>query len=139
MASNEKSNLECSPLVLRWIAVHRVVQAEILLDKSFAPVDALSNRVTGQFEVHAAKERVMLFVDLESGRRFVEDNADSASFGPSARSLSRRKISTILVNNMIFESVATMLDFCILDGFSIFSGSTSCSHDGLSAVRFFPM
>ena len=62
---DQESQLQRLLLVKSRITVRRVIQAQILVHKSFATAGTLCHRVTSKLEMHATQEGAMLFMNLE--------------------------------------------------------------------------
>ena len=79
MPCYKKRQLQRLLLVQPRIAVCRVVQAQILVHKALASACAFRDSVSGELQMHAAQERAVLLVDLESRLELREDAVERAS------------------------------------------------------------
>jgi hypothetical protein len=67
MSCHQESELQRLLLVQSRITVRGVVEAQILVYKTFTATSALGDCISCELKVHATKERTMLLVDLERG------------------------------------------------------------------------
>jgi hypothetical protein len=79
MPCYQESQLQRLLLVQPGIAVGRVVQAEILINKAFTSASAFSHSIPRKLKMHATKERAVLLVHLERRRKLRENAAERAS------------------------------------------------------------
>lgn len=98
MPSYKERQLQRLLLVESGIAVRRVVQAQILVDKSFASACTFRDGIAGKLKMHATQERAMLLVNLERRRQFGEDAAEGTRLDPRrcAASVSVERLACIL-------------------------------------------
>lgn len=73
MPRHQKRQFESLFFVQPWIAISCVIQTQVFFDEAFRAADAFCDCVAGEFEVDAAEEGGVGFVDLEGRGEFLVD------------------------------------------------------------------
>lgn len=70
MASHQESQLKCLLFIQPWIAVRRIVEAEVFLHEPLATSHTLRDSLTSQLEMHTSEICAVFAVYPESRRDF---------------------------------------------------------------------